>query len=686
MRELKLKYFIDLVSNVGAKAQADAQLMQRAQETMNAAIVGTNNKFLDYNKLALLAGKNTGLMQEVITGATNKFVALERAMDHVGRNTSLERQVTYAQRLASAYDTARTKAAALRQVVAEGLGNAPERFAQLAGGYYGARAAIAPPLRAYSTLEAANTDLRVALMTKGGQVPAAYGDIQRQAVQLGNRLPGTTKDYITAAIELASQGVSPEAIIKGGLTSASHLGVLLNIDRGQAAETVAKIREAYGLHDDELPGLADIVQRNKFAFGLNPEGIRTAASYSGASLSALNLRGADNMSRILTLQGMANQAGMDPSSFGTNFAMMLSQLVKGPLLIESAKKGMKGDARQIMEREGIHFDFFDKDGHLKQTEGDPIRAMVRELSKLETVRQKLGEKTALELGAALFGQEAARPAMILGRAGEAGYLAARNRVANQATLDERIDEKMSTFASKLEALGGTVENVQAAMAKQLGEGLKPVMDKANEAAGGPIQGFFDRNPSAGTAGLLGGGALSAWLTARFGAAAVKGLLARVGGGAAAAGVEGALGGGAAAVGGAGLATVGSVVAAGGYDLWQAYRLFGGLKAIQEMKNRQGVTLSPYAKRRLAGQPEPGAVDFSQIGGDFMTLTAPGAAPKALQPGADIKVGEGRLDVNVRVFDDRVTATTSVAQPLSLVRINQGSTNPAGYDRGTRGGQ
>ena len=68
MRELKLKYFIDLVSNVGAKSTADAKLMQRAQEVMNAAITGTNSKFLDYNKLALLAGKNTALMKEVITG------------------------------------------------------------------------------------------------------------------------------------------------------------------------------------------------------------------------------------------------------------------------------------------------------------------------------------------------------------------------------------------------------------------------------------------------------------------------------------------------------------------------------------------------------------------------------------------------------------------------------------------
>ena len=70
---------------------------------------------------------------------------------------------------------------------------------------------------------------------------------------------------------------------------------------------------------------------------------------------------------------------------------------------------------------------------------------------------------------------------------------------------------------------------------------------------------------------------------------------------------------------------------------------------------------------------------------LLTLTAPPgemsagdqmAARAALAGISGLDVG--RLDVNVVVHDERVTATTSVGKPMSLVRINNGSTNPAGY--------
>ena len=66
----------------------------------------------------------------------------------------------------------------------------------------------------------------------------------------------------------------------------------------------------------------------------------------------------------------------------------------------------------------------------------------------------------------------------------------------------------------------------------------------------------------------------------------------------------------------------------------------------------------------------------------MPANAPGMAPMAMPAGrqTELKLGEGKLDVNVTVHDDRITAATSMPQPMSLVRINTGNTNPAGYGR------
>ena len=690
MRELKLKYFIDLVSNLGPKAKADAKAMEEAQAVLNNAITGTNNKFLDYNKLALLAGKNTSTMQEVLTGATNKFAALDRAISQAGSNTSLERQTNYLRALESAAAAAGERMQALRRATASALDKAPDLIAKTAVGGYAAERVLAAPIKAYASLEEATTDLKVALMHKGGSVDKNFEAISKVAVDLGAKLPGSTKDYMGAATALAEQGVSPTAIANGALTSAANMGVLLKMDRGQAAETVAKIREAYSLKDDELPGLADTVQRNKFAFGLSPEGIRLASAYSGSTLSMLGLSGAENLGRILTVEGISAQNGLGDSQFGTNFGMMLTQLQSGPAAIAAARRGMKGRAREVMDKYGINFDFFDASGALKQRNGDPIAGVIHELTQINRIPES-DKESRLEIMKAVFGQEGMRPAAILAKVGDQGYDAARARVADQASLDERIAAASETLAWKFEALGGTVENFQAAMAKQLSNGaLKPLADKANDVAG-DLQAFVERHPAAGSIGLgleTAGGVWAAIKSYGIGRA----ILARIAGGAAA---EGAAGAGAAAaaegtaataggglLGGSALAT-GGLSLAGLFTASQLWRVGSAFSDLHEIQNREGVKLSPYAQSRLQQINSAAAARALGTGlPDIDSLIAGGTAGVGGMPSLSgqpqIQLGEGKLSVDVHVLDDRVSVSTSVPKQMSLVRIDGGATNPAGY--------
>jgi phage tail tape-measure protein len=65
--------------------------------------------------------------------------------------------------------------------------------------------------------------------------------------------------------------------------------------------------------------------------------------------------------------------------------------------------------------------------------------------------------------------------------------------------------------------------------------------------------------------------------------------------------------------------------------------------------------------------------------DYISVTAPnGAQIAGGQGGATVQLGEGKLQVDVRVTDDRVTSSTSVMQPLPLIKINPGATNPGGF--------
>nr|VFJ57019.1 MAG: hypothetical protein BECKFM1743C_GA0114222_101906 [Candidatus Kentron sp. FM]VFJ57060.1 MAG: hypothetical protein BECKFM1743A_GA0114220_101817 [Candidatus Kentron sp. FM]VFK11511.1 MAG: hypothetical protein BECKFM1743B_GA0114221_101876 [Candidatus Kentron sp. FM] len=49
--------------------------------------------------------------------------------------------------------------------------------------------------------------------------------------------------------------------------------------------------------------MADLTQRARFAFGMTPEDIRTAA-YSGATQATLGLTGLENAQKLMALQGL----------------------------------------------------------------------------------------------------------------------------------------------------------------------------------------------------------------------------------------------------------------------------------------------------------------------------------------------------------------------------------------------
>lgn len=355
---------------------------------------------------------------------------------------------------------------------------------------YGTARALGAPVGAFIRQDDALNSLQVAMMDKNGQVGGTYDALKRQAIELGNLLPGTTADFVGTARALMEQGVAVESVLGGGLKAASYLSVVLRMPTEEAGEMAAKLREAYKLSDDELTKMADSMQRAKFAFGMKPSDLMAASAYQAPMLNQLGISGIDNTNKMLAIQGMAAQVGLEGSSFGTNFSMMLSRLAKGPQMIEDAKKGMNGHAKGLMEDAGITFDFFDKKGNFAG-----LDHMVTELEKLKTIKDKLGDKAAMEVAEAMFGAEAGRPAMILAEQGMAGFRAAQERMAQQASLQQRIERTTASSRNTIEALGGSLENLGAALAGPVVQALHPLINTLNTATGWLTE-FADSNPRA----------------------------------------------------------------------------------------------------------------------------------------------------------------------------------------------
>lgn len=348
---------------------------------------------------------------------------------------------------------------------------------------HGILAGLETPIKAFADLDEASTNLRVAMMNNLGQVPPQFAEINRQAIELGNILPGTTADFVNTARALIENGTALETIIGGGLKAASYLGVILQLPQAGAAEMVAKFREAFGLTENELVKMADLTQRAKFAFGLNPEEIKYAAQYAGSTLNNLKLTGIENTKAFLAMQGIARQKGMEGSVFGTNFASMLNNIGMMKQKLARNSKIMR-EVNADLKKAGIHMQFFDKAGKFVGLE-----KMVGELEKLKV----LSEQDKLNVMNKIFGMEGGRVASMLSDAGVTGLHDYMDRMQRQADLQKRIEEITKSAKNTWEALTGTVTNFWAAVGGPMVTSLYPLIHKLNDLTGGPLMDWVAAN-------------------------------------------------------------------------------------------------------------------------------------------------------------------------------------------------
>lgn len=334
----------------------------------------------------------------------------------------------------------------------------------------GHAAVIATPvvgsIRKFMEQEDASANLKISMMRRDGSF-GRFNEIDRLTTEWGTALPGNKTDFTNMALGLKSQGISDETIINGGGLATARLNTVMGIPIADGS-FFAKNMEAHGIKESELLRSADLTQRAYFAAGLSKEDMYQAMSYYAPKVNTLGLTGLENQKQIYAVEGLAANKGLEGSSFGTNFNMMLSQLSKGPTMMEMAAKGMRAEVRDMVEKSGAHFDFFNKDGSMKS-----LREITGTLeSEFGKVRARFGDKGVMDVADALFGQEGGRVASILGQAGLGGFDAMIAKMDQQASLEDRIKVKTGTLSGAIEALGGMAENAAAKFGEVFAPDLK----------------------------------------------------------------------------------------------------------------------------------------------------------------------------------------------------------------------
>lgn len=332
-------------------------------------------------------------------------------------------------------------------------------------------AAVAGAGYAYMRREDAETDLRMAMLQKGGKLPSSFKSISRQSKTLGNQLPGSTADFYGAARALVEQGVSDKIIAEGGLKAASYLGVISGIDPALAATITAKSREAYGLSGKELITMADITQRKQAAFGITADDGLSATSNLAPTLNALKIGGVKNLRSLSAIEGIAAGTSLEGSEYGTAMARFLDNTAaaKGKL-----NSNALSEYKALLESKGISLDFY-KDGKF-----GGIRNAVSELKEL---RDNLSEQDFANLTDKLFGDRGKKIATLLGDSGLKGLDDALTKMNQVASIEDKLNLKTGTLGSKLEALGGTFADTAADLFEPFSGWLKDGLDWANKKLG-----------------------------------------------------------------------------------------------------------------------------------------------------------------------------------------------------------
>jgi TP901 family phage tail tape measure protein len=347
---------------------------------------------------------------------------------------------------------------------------------QLAGGA-GIAASLAPAVSAYADLEDSAMSLRTVMMKEGGILPGdQFERVNKLAIQLGNKLPGTTSDFQNMFAAMIRGGVAAENILGGTGQAAAYLAVQLKLPYEEAAIGAARMKEATGVLDAEMMGFMDTISRLDNV-GVKFEEMRYAFSRSAGQLKFLGIQGLEATNQVAALYAMLVKGGASGETVGTGMSAAFSNI------FDQKKMAAANDAAKKL---GFQFQFIDKQGNFKGVEN-----FVKQLDKLKG----MSEQQISDVLAPLFGATGQDSQFIksIAQGGFAAYTQMQARMKDQASLQEKVTAQLGTLKNLWDATTGTFTNAMAAFGEAIGPELKMLTELLGQLSE-KMQAFFANNP------------------------------------------------------------------------------------------------------------------------------------------------------------------------------------------------
>lgn len=320
-------------------------------------------------------------------------------------------------------------------------------------------AAAAVPVAAYANAEDAQTQLKIAMMQKGGEVSTQFKEVDELATRLGNKLPGTTADFQNMMTMLIRQGMPVKALLGGLGEATAYLGVQLKMAPDAAAEFASKLQDATRATDKDMMGLMDTIQKT-FYLGVDQNNMLQGFSKLSPVLSVLKKEGLEAANVLAPLLVMADQAGMKGEAAGNAYRKIFQYSL-------DMDKMAKGNAE--LKGTGVNLDFTDGKGSFGGL--DKMYAQLEKLKGVNDVQRLAALKK-------MFGDdsETLQALTLMIEKGAGAYAETQAKMANQANIQERVNAQLGTLKNLWDAASGTFTNALVAF----GESIAPELHATAE--------------------------------------------------------------------------------------------------------------------------------------------------------------------------------------------------------------
>lgn len=362
--------------------------------------------------------------------------------------------------------------------------------------------AMSVPIRAYSEAEDAATQLRVAMMKTGGQVAAEYMRINELAIQLGDKLPGTTADFQNMMTMLIRQGMAPKAILGGLGEATAYLGVQLKMSSEEAAEFASKLQDATRTAEGDMMALMDVIQRS-FYVGVDKGNMLNAFAKLAPALDTIRMKGLAGAKALAPIVAMADQSGMRGEASGNALRKVLQRSMSTEYL------KILTDGLKLSKGIDLKLDFTDGKG-----EFGGLDQMFQQLGQLKS----LNTENRLALIKDIYGDDAevTQIVSLLIEKGKSGYEEMLQKMADQAAIQDRVNAQLGTLKNLWEAATGTFSNFMVAVGESIAPELKALTTWLGDVASAARQ-FAVEHPAL-TSGIMKTVGAIGLLTAGLGAA------------------------------------------------------------------------------------------------------------------------------------------------------------------------